>query len=124
MPIPPPIPSSGLQYQPLDSLEDRHARGMQLTGMLQSADPAADAERILQVWRDAGGAATAEQPFELDVSATEGVDSSGVACMLYLRRRVLESGGQMRITGVTPRLYAILELLGCLTALGVEASEA
>ena len=119
-----PTPMSGFQYQPLDSLENRHARGVQLTGMLQSADPAADAERILQAWRNAGGAATADRPFELDASGIDGVDSSGIACLVYLRRRVMESGGQLRITGVTPRLYAILELLGWLTTMGVETAEA
>lgn len=122
--MPNPTPMAGLQYQPLDSIENRHARGIHLTGTLRSDDPAADAERILQAWRDAGGAVTADRPFELDASTLEGVDSSGIACLVYLRRRVLESGGQLRITGVTPRLYAMLELLGWLAAMGVETSEA
>lgn len=119
-----PTRPAGLQYQPLESPGGEHARGVRLSGLLQSEDPAGEAERILQVWCDAGGVATADSPFELDVSAIEGVDSSGIACLVYLRRQLVESGGQLRISGVTPRLYAILELLGWLAAMGVETAEA
>lgn len=114
----------GLQYQPLESPDDRHAPGMQLTGVLKSGDPAGEAENILQQWHNAGGVATANSVFELDAASVESVDSSGVACLVYLRRRLAENDVQLRITGVSPRLYTILDLLGWLAAMGVETAEA
>lgn len=119
-----PMTPSGLQYQPLESAQERHARGVQLRGPLRTDDPAGEAERILQAWHEAGGVAKANRVFELDASAVEGVDSSGIACLVYLRRRLVESDAQLRLTGVSPRLYAILDLLGWLAAMGVETTEA
>lgn len=54
------------------------------------------------------------QSVDLDASSLHEFDSSALAVLLGLRRVVLTTGGQLHITGLSPRLRELASLYGVL----------
>lgn len=71
------------------------------------ATTAAEARRVVDEL-------ASERPPELaiDISRVEFLDSSGVAVLVSLFKRVRSTGGKVKVVGVTAQPLAVLRLLG------------
>jgi phospholipid transport system transporter-binding protein len=66
----------------------------------------------LRTCEAAAGALSAGQEARLDASALQTFDSSALAVLLAVRRRVLSVGAQLRIVGLPQRLRDLATLYG------------
>lgn len=57
----------------------------------------------------------------LDLTDVTYVDSTILGCFVHLRKRVLAHGGSVRLIGVRPNIYRLLETTGLDRVFGVSA---
>jgi phospholipid transport system transporter-binding protein len=56
--------------------------------------------------------AAAGHPLVLDASPLQSFDSSALACLIEVRRRVLAWGGSLKVTGLPDRLQRLAQVYG------------
>lgn len=60
----------------------------------------------------------------IDCRACEFIDSAGLAALLQVRKRLLASGGELRLRDPSPAVMRVLEVSGVVAVLAIERTPA
>lgn len=110
-------PTQPAESQTMTHRWDFEQRKLILEGTLSASEPAELVNKWLGEYH--GQPLGDDVCIEIDVRAVHTFDSSGIAILVMLRHRLMESGTWMRLTHASGQLIAVVELLGLQVELGL-----